>query len=595
MTATIHGELSADGSRIVLIAGGPVEEIAHAAKMLGTLTPLIKGSEPKGALILPATWPAVVQLSGTYGDAWKPGPRLHEWIREQAVVRTADVSDSALSIPVPDGLTPRPYQVEGALLIARTGHALIFDEPRTGKTITTILGLAEWAARTTVATPILVLAPNVQVVDAWVKACRLWAPYWTAVAWKGSPARRRTLTGTADVYVTTYATAVQDAKNTNPAKSPLIALDPRAVVADECHLIKNPNSQRSQAVRRICRNARGFVGLSGTPITHHPADLWPTLVCYAPGAWPSRERWVNRYCLQGVADYGESILGLHPGTEPEFRLTLLGEHRRVARADVFAQLPPKQYSVRTVELPDDYRRAYDEFEADMLANLPDGQELSVMDALSQLTCMSSLACSAADVEITIEMVDDGMGGEVEKRHIHLDLKAPSWKVDELLRVLDEREGDQVLVFSVRSQLAVMAGEAAAAAGRRVGYLIGGQRPTDRIRTIEAFQAGELDVLTATTAAGGVGVTLSAASTLVFLQRPWSLVDSLQAEDRGEDPNQTRGTEIIDIVAANTIDTRVRAVLRERAGQLADLVKDPRIVAELLGGATVTRLHNRKAS
>jgi hypothetical protein len=256
MTATIHGELSADGSRIVLIAGGPVEEIAHAAKMLGTLTPLIKGSEPKGALILPATWPAVVQLSGTYGDAWKPGPRLHEWIREQAVVRTADVSDSALSIPVPDGLTPRPYQVEGALLIARTGHALIFDEPRTGKTITTILGLAEWAARTTVATPILVLAPNVQVVDAWVKACRLWAPYWTAVAWKGSPARRRTLIGTADVYVTTYATAVQDAKNTNPAKSPLIALDPRAVVADECHLIKNPNAAQPSRAPHLPQRPR---------------------------------------------------------------------------------------------------------------------------------------------------------------------------------------------------------------------------------------------------------------------------------------------------------------------------------------------------
>jgi len=81
---------------------------------------------------------------------------------------------------------------------------------------------------------------------------------------------------------------------------------------------------------------------------------------------------------------------------------------------------------------------------------------------------------------------------------------------------------------------------------------------------------------------------------VFLQRPWSIVESLQAEDRAEgDLTQTRGTEIVDIVAANTIDTRVRAVLRERAGQLADLVQDPRIVAELLGGATVTRI--RKAS
>jgi hypothetical protein len=862
--AAIHGELTADGTRIVLVAGGPVEDIAFAAKQLGALTPLIKQSQPKGALILPATWPAVVQLSATYGDAWRPGPRLHQWILDQAAARTAAAGGS-LTVPIPAGLTPRPYQVAGARMIAELGRVLITDEPgclagdteitvnragkgfrmklrdlvarftgddahltgrrwdrtiptyvqrerdgvvrlvllvnawasgrkttytvttdsgrtvratdehpfltergwqrldqlepgdevhviggqaawnppepkpryvevaglpahpfargvgrrtsryrvakhrlvaeaarngldyevfvdkiragdvgqleflnpltwavhhrdhnhlnnaidnlevltheehhrrhaaegkarsvlhkittervvsverfgeeetfdlevlddphnflangfvvhNTGKTITTILGLGERIGHLEHGgLPIVVVAPA-SVVDPWVEALRRWAPYWTTVAWRGSPVKRKALAGTADVYVVSYDTARMDAKDTNPARSPLVALDPRALVADECHLIKNHNAARTAAVHRLTRNVTTFVALSGTPITHHPGDLWPALRDLAPGAWPSRERWVNRYCLQGSADYGESILGLHPGTEPEFRLAVLGQHRRVAKADVLDQLPPKVYSVRTVTLPPEYRKAYDQLEAEMLAELPDGQELSVMDALSQLTILSRLACAAADVEITIETDDDD---GIEKRHIHLELKAPSWKVDALLEVLDERDGSPVVAFAPSRQLMVLAGQAAAAAGKRVGYVLGGQTMTERTATVDRFQRGELDLICATTGAGGVGLTLTAASTVVFLQRPWSLVESVQAEDRchriGSEIHDS--IEIVDIVAADTIDTRVRAVLREKAGQLADLVQDPRIVAELLGGATVTRLKptQRKAS
>jgi SNF2 family DNA or RNA helicase len=599
VSVAIHGELTEAGDRIVLIAGGPVEDVAYAAKQLGALTPLIKASNPKGALLLPATWPAVVQLSATYGAAWRPGPRLLGWIREQAALRTSALPDT-LTVKIPDGLTPRPYQIEGARMIARTGHVLITDEPGTGKTITTLLGLQQLAydgaEDAELPYPILVVAPA-SVVDPWVEAYRQWAPELTTVAWRGAPKRRKALIGTAHVYVTSYDTARTDAKDTNPSRSPLIALDPRAVVADECHLIKNPNAARTAAVHRLTRNARAFVALSGTPITHHPADLWPTLRSLAPGAWPSRERWVNRYCMTTPADYGENILSLHPGTEPEFRLTMLGQHRRVAKADVLDQLPPKVYSVRTVQLPDDYRKSYDAFEADMLATLPDGQELSVMDALSQLSCLSRLACAAADVEVTFEMVDDGYGGQIEKRHVHIELKAPSWKVDALLEVLDEREGSPVVAFAPSKQLVVLAGQAAAAAGKRVGYIVGGQSMTERTATVARFQAGELDLICATTGAGGVGLTLTAASTVVFLQRPWSLVESIQAEDRchriGSEIHDC--IEVIDIVAADTIDTRVRSVLREKAGQLADLVQDKRIVAELLGGASVTRITQRKAS
>jgi hypothetical protein len=68
---------------------------------------------------------------------------------------------------------------------------------------------------------------------------------------------------------------------------------------------------------------------------------------------------------------------------------------------VLTQLPPKVYSVRTVELPAKWRKVYDDFEAQMLAELPDGSELSVMDVLAKLTHLSQLASSApADVQVT---------------------------------------------------------------------------------------------------------------------------------------------------------------------------------------------------
>jgi SNF2 family DNA or RNA helicase len=594
----VHGELTADGSSIVLVAAGVSDHwVAQAAKQAELLTPLVKATKPAGGLMMPLSWPAVVQLGHTYGKAWRPGPRLVAWTVAQIQARTAA---PRIAYTPPAGLTPYPWQLEGAAMIAAVGSVLITDEPRTGKTITTILGLL---GRTEYADfgPALVVCPA-SVVDPWVAAWRAWAPGLRAVAWRGSPAARRALAGTADVYVVSYDTARADAAGgtyTNLAdKAPLRALRPASLVVDECHLIKSPHAARSHAVRRLAKGAGTVVALSGTPITHNPADLWPTLVALEPAAWPSRERWVARYCQSLASDYGESILGLSEHREPEFRASLFGATRRVARADVLGHLPPKVYSVRTVELPADWRKTYDGMESQMLAGLynEDGEyvEMTAMERVSQLTRLSQLACAAADVEITTEL--DEVTGET-KQHQHVTLRLPSWKVDALLEVLAERPGDPTIAFAPSRQLVMLAGLAAEKAGHRVGYVVGGQTQRERTRNREAFQAGALDLLCATTGAGGVGLTLTAAGTVVFLQRPYSLVESSQSEDRAEGigSETPNGTEIIDVVASNTIDTRVRSVLRGKAGQLAHLLQDPRIVAELLGGAGVRPIKQRKAS
>ncbi|HEX6871072.1 MAG TPA: DEAD/DEAH box helicase, partial [Micromonosporaceae bacterium] len=551
----------------MLIGTGSDAQIEHMAKWLQLATPLIKPSKPPGALVLPATWAALVQLSHMFGTLWCPGPRLTAWLAEQLALRTR--TGGELTVALPEGLTPRPYQVEGALMIGALGRTLIFDDPGTGKTITTILGLLERARIAPVA-PVVVIAPA-SVVDPWIEAWRTWAPSWPVVAWRGSPARRRSLAEQRarwghQVYVTSYDTARMDAASKD---GPLARLGARSVVIDECHLIKSPHAGRSMATRRLARKATNVVALSGTPITHHPGDLWPALEAVEPLAWPSGERWKGRYCVTVPGDYSVRVLGLQPATEAELRTALLGQHRRVAKADVLAQLPPKVYSVRNVELPPAYRKAYDQMEHQMLAELPGGGELSVMSVLAQLTRLSQLASAAADVEVTVET--DELGETRER--VSVRLKAPSWKVDALMEVLAERPGEPVVVFAPSRQLMTLAGAAATKAGLQVGYVVGGQSMRERTETVEAFQRGKLDLLCATTGAGGVGLTLTAARTVVFLQRPWSLVEATQAEDRCHRIGSERhdSIEIIDVVATDTIDDRVRTVLRGKAGQLAELL------------------------
>jgi SNF2 family DNA or RNA helicase len=355
------------------------------------------------------------------------------------------------------------------------------------------------------------------------------------------------------------------------------------VVLDETHLIKNTSSLRSKACRALGRKALSVIPLSGTPITHHTGDLHPTLQAMDHVSWPSSERFGKRYLDQVPGDYSESVLGINQLREPEFRMTLQGQYRRLSKADVLTELPEKIYSTRTVALPPAARKAYDAMAHDMLAELDNGQELKAFDVLTQLQRLLALACASADVSTSMGPDVDEFG-EL-KEHVHVHLREPSWKVDALMEVLDERPDKQVLVFAPSRQLVVLGGERAAKEGRRVGYVVGGQSARERTAQIAAFQAGELDVMCATTAAGGVGITLTAASTVVFLQRPWSYVEASQAEDRahriGSEIHDS--IEIIDIVAEKTIDQQVRDVMMGKAAALGELFADSRIVSSFLGG------------
>lgn len=589
MSTTVYADITNDKKKIIVMVLGQVgdEDMRRVGAYLSMMTALGEASDPPGAILFDLSWPTVVQLA-QFGQQLRQGEDLHAWVQEEITRRTQLAE--ALNYQPPEGMVPYAHQIEGAALIAATGRAVLVDDAGTGKTPTAILGLMEREATTwEEIAPVLVLCPN-SVVDPWVDRWREWAPNVTVTKWRGTPAKRAKLVGTAQVYVASYDTAIKDADSTKPKNNALIKLAPKTLVIDECQEIKNVDAARSHAARRLAKLADNIVALSGTPITHHAGDFWPTLTCLEPKAWTAKERWTGRYCLSNPSgDYGQQIIGLNPAFEPEFRTALMGQFRRVAKEDA-TDLPDKVYSTRTVSLPPKWRQVYDDFEADMFAELPDGQELESFNVLTKMTHLSQLASAAADVEITTDLNKDGE--EVE--HVHVHLKKPSWKVDALLEVLAERGGKPVVVFAPSRQLIEMAGKACDKAGYKVGYIIGGQHTDERSKQISSFQNGELDVMCVTTKAGGVGITLTAADCAIFLQRPWSYVDASQAEDRlhriGSEIHES--IEIIDIITENTIDTRVRAVLREKAGNLAELVKDPRIARQVLGGDNVER---RKAA
>jgi len=599
----LHGQITADGRHMVLMTTGTAHEQKNIAERLHLLTAHGESARDEhghatGARYYPLSWATIVQLGFLYNHdggrpVWQPMPELAEWVIRETIRRTSPPK------PVPpcwpEKFTPRGYQADGAAAIASAGKYLLGDDPGTGKTVTTLIGIEARRLAGTAVLPMVIVVPSWEVADVWDTHIREWMPHWPApVMHKG--ANRARIQGWKHgqyILITTYATMRRDAPDMSGL---LVKIRAKAVVADECHLARNVHAKQSKALWRVAHYAPTLVWASGTLVTHDFGDIYQPLFTMAPLDWPSKDDLKRRYLAtrRGHGEYDELILGLRPEMEAEFFAALAGQLRRVAKADVLEELPDKIYSVRRPEMPPEWRRAYDTMEAQMLAELPDGGELPVMSILEQLTRLSQLASAAADVTVTYE-IDEKTG--LLKPHYHVTLKRPSWKATALLDLLAERPDQPTAVFAESRQLAMITGGYCAEAGLRTGYVVGegpaGEHGEDgvlvtrksRHQAVEDFQAGKLDVILCTLGAGGLGITLTASNCAAMLQRSYQLDLAIQPEDRvhriGAEIH--KAVEIVDFVTRNSVDQRRREVLRDKAGQWAQLFRDQRIVRALLGG------------
>lgn len=472
-------------------------------------------------------------------------------------------------------MTLYPFQQTGVKFLTTARAAVLADDMGVGKSLQTIAALEFLDAY-----PALIVCPS-SVKASWRAEFAKWAPDRSVAVVSGNVKQRReALASGADVLVMNYESLRAHSSlarygthaSTDAEKIPkeLNALDFRAVVADEAHRIKDPASKQTRALKAAAGKAEYRFALTGTPIANNPADLWSLLNFIAPLEWPRRTEFISRYCLQSWNGFGNEILGVNPRHEEEFFEILDPRFLRRSKALVLPQLPEKTYETRLVEMGARQKKAYAEMEKSYLASVAGGTVMA-LSPLVQATRLCQFASSCAEMT-------QAPGCEPVLR-----LTAPSNKIDGMVELLEDLGSDaQVVVFAEHLQLIDLAAERLDSLGVSYGRVTGDESERERSEAVERFQAGHLRVMLLTLGAGGVGITLTAASVAVFLERSWSMVNNLQAEDRihriGQDAERVL---IVDLVSPDTIEEHRISRLALKGNFLEEIVRDHETLASYL--------------
>ena len=303
----------------------------------------------------------------------------------------------------------------------------------------------------------------------------------------------------------------------------------------------------------------------------------------SPREYPYKSKFIERYALTVYNVFGfEQVAGIKSEMAEELFRILDSRFIRRIKSVVLPQLPPKIYATRYVkmETPGGSKTkqgvAYDSMRKVILASL-DAGVLMASSPLVQATRLCQFASAYGELVPTAELDDMGVPKTA------LVLSDPSCKADALEEILLEVGDEQVVVFAESKQLINLCyNRLVAETGKKDGPMFGwklglitGDIPDyPRTENVRLFQNGEIKVLLLTLAAGGEGLTLTAASTAVFLQRSFNAVQNAQAEDRihriGQDADSVT---IIDVITEGTIEERVRDVLVTKAGMLEEIARD----------------------
>jgi len=539
------------------------------------------------------SWAFCKAMRGVFGDRLVIGDRLREWAYEHrhTFIDPAMQLRTALDHEVMGEYEPRlfDFQRAGVAFLAHDERALLGDEMGSGKTVQTIVAL-RWAnEHKGAALPVLIVCPN-SMKRTWERELNTWWPGLRIGVVSGGATQRRKVfddcrAGDLDVAIMHWEIARLHSRlapygsialSDKDKETKELNLVPWAsIIMDEAHKLKNPKSQQTRATWAVCRqeSVRYKYALTGTPIANAPHDMWALLHGLAPEEWPSKTRFVDRYCLQSWNAFGGlDIIGLRPDTAEEFYSVVDPYFRRMPKALVLSHLPPIMRETRYIEMSAKQRAAYEEMATSMIARLENGDTIITTNPIAQLTRLVQFSSAYAELNEQ---------GDVR-------LAAPSNKVDALVDFMDDVGAQEsVVVFAQSRQLVLLAQEALEKNGVKTALIIGGQTDIERQQAIDSFQNGSVQVILCTVQAGGVGVTLTRARILVFLQRDFSLVNNVQAEARvhriGSEVHES--VLIIDFVSEGTVDSHIIDVLVTKQDRLEEVVRDRATLASLLGAGS----------
>jgi SNF2 family DNA or RNA helicase len=323
------------------------------------------------------------------------------------------------------------------------------------------------------------------------------------------------------------------------------------IIADEVHRIKGRKTART--INFLKLRAKQRTGLSGTPADNKPEDFWQVLNWLLPSMFSSYWRFVDETCETFVTKSGykkitgvnrEGIAALHEKIAPYYD--------RVRMKDVVADMPERVYETWWVDMGAKQRKEYDELVKDDIASIKGGDIIASLPIVKVVRQQQMAIGCCTGVWTTKQLPN----GECEPWFdISITDTPPSPKLDLIMEWLtDEDNADEALVVGAQHPDTIeMLRVRCERSGIKSAVVTGSCSPRDRSERIGSFQRGSCRVFMGTIASIREGIDLSRARTIIRIDKPWNPNWNKQFESRCDSMLDPRATQIIDIVARNSID------------------------------------------
>lgn len=305
------------------------------------------------------------------------------------------------------------------------------------------------------------------------------------------------------------------------------------LIVDEVHKAKNGQTQQGKALKSI--NASIKIGLSGTPMTNTPMDLWNILIWLDVehrSVWQFR----NDYCVLG--GYGDKqIVDFKNLDDLSRELNTVMLRRK--KEDV-VDLPPKTYQTEYVDLSKSQMEDYKCAKEDVLVKLD-----TVLSSSNPLTHL-----------LRMRQVTAGLFAS-EKDNAKL------VRIKDLLENQIIPNGDKAIIFTQYEKVADK--YRTALKDYNPAFIIGKVSVENRQKEVDRFQNDEsCRIAVGTVGAMGTGLTMTAASYVIFVDKDWAQTNNDQSEDRAHRIGTTKNVTIISMVAKDTIDEHIEDILANKA-------------------------------
>ena len=459
------------------------------------------------------------------------------------------------TLPATFHATLRPYQARGVdwLQFLRTAGlgGVLADDMGLGKTVQTLAHFTIEKAAGRLDRPALVVCPT-SLVPNWQAEATRFAPDLRVLALHGTD-RKALFDSIAahDVVISTYPLLFRD-------HEVLTALDWRIVVLDEAHTLKNPAATTSMHARQLRADQR--IGLSGTPLQNHLGELWALMDFIMPGFLGDQRRFHKRFRtpIEKAGDTEKQAL-LARRVAP-FLL------RRTKQA-VATELPDKTEITETVELQAAQRAIYEGIRLAMhtkvRAAIADrGLSRSGIIILDALLKLRQACCDPRLLKLTTAR----------------NSKAGSAKLERLMEMLPTmlEEGRGILLFSQFTSMLALIRETLDE--QQIPYVLLTGDTKDRATPVAQFQAGKVKLFLISLKAGGVGLNLTAADTVIHYDPWWNPAVEDQATDRAHRIGQQRAVFVHRLVAKGTIEEKMETLKARKQALVSGILDAKRDVA-----------------